>query len=390
MFVPGTRSCPSGAGSRPRPSSSPGRACAIKALTILSDFAGWGTSIRTKAARSRAGSSTAKLSPIRDAGAQDSTPRPARQPRLPARCPRHPLGQASTNHKRNSIVSDQVWRVRPRMRSTDRRPHRATVQCIGDRRHLLACSRRDQLRLLRQRRDVLPQRVHERCRARGAAPPGPRRHRRCRRPHHVAVVLAVQHHRLGVEHQPPARRRHHADSTTSRAACRRARGCAAISSAAARFSINVQPVATFCVSAAGKSRPARRTGGDRPMRLQFAHPPAPGARNTAPASRPAPRQRRQAACQLLRQPHVVLVGERDDVAAIGTCGAQQSQEAFARPTRPSLGTTTDTAPGRAWPGTHAPGLGVPSAEPSSRQYSRQSRASAPQAGELLGRNRSPL
>src|SRR6478672_3195148 len=41
---------------------------------------GWGTWIRTKAARSRAGSSTAKLSPTRDARDTTSKPTPATYP----------------------------------------------------------------------------------------------------------------------------------------------------------------------------------------------------------------------------------------------------------------------------------------------------------------------
>src|SRR4051812_30607050 len=41
------------------------------------EFRGWGTWIRTKAARSRAGSSTAKLSPNGAAGRGNNTPAPA-------------------------------------------------------------------------------------------------------------------------------------------------------------------------------------------------------------------------------------------------------------------------------------------------------------------------
>src|SRR3984957_9715015 len=61
----------------------------------VGDLPGWGAWVRTKAARSRAGSSTAKLSPIRDTrDAQLARPAPLRQPqptvpkarRSPAAC----------------------------------------------------------------------------------------------------------------------------------------------------------------------------------------------------------------------------------------------------------------------------------------------------------------
>src|SRR5579859_317150 len=53
-----------------RTGSNPAWVHASRLLINISEFPGWGTWIRTKAARSRAGSSTAKLSPKRGAGAR--------------------------------------------------------------------------------------------------------------------------------------------------------------------------------------------------------------------------------------------------------------------------------------------------------------------------------